>query len=828
MRTLFKGFIIVLLALILVGCSEDTASNDNINTQIYSIYEIALEADTSDMTYEEWLKTVKGPQGEDGREVSLRVDDGAIQWRYVGDDRWINLVKLTTLTGSDGKSVVFQVANDHIQWQYVGDDTWTNLIALDTLTGNDGKNVELHVTEGFIQWKHTGDDVWMNLVDLTTLTGEDGREVSFRVDGGMIQWQYIGNKTWRNLIALETLTGNDGKNVELQVTEGFIQWKHTGDDVWMNLVDLTTLTGKDGREVSFRVDEGAIQWQYVGDDTWTNLITLETLTGNDGKNVELQVTEGFIQWKHTGDDTWMNLVDLKTLTGKDGREVSFRVDEGAIQWQYVGDDTWTNLIALDTLTGEDAKDVTFQVTDNTIQWQYIGDNTWTDLIDLNNVIDVSGIESSITALEDRVTQLESDLESSDLQEQLSTTIDTVTSSVVGVKTYQSDEYVALGSGVIYKQIEDTYYVITNYHVVESGDNFKVYLHDNSEKSATLVGYDYYSDLAVLTFTTTNTYTTSSLGDSNLLMPGDFVFAMGSPLGLANYNSVTFGIISGTNRLLPSYLDDTYYGELFIQHDAAINPGNSGGPLFDLEGNVIGINSRKYVGDYVDTMGYSIPSNAVSNVISVIETGEFYKHAGNWYETMISVNYVRNNPSLYPEITIPDTVINGVYVDTPDPDGIFGLAGMQDGDIILAINDTLVNFWYEVKHQIYYQNLPTDNITFTVHRNGSVVELTYNPTTYTYGYYWYEVITFSNRDMYYGEMYDYYMHGDGAYYFSDEDYYIGEFSFDEPNGFGTYYWPNGDYFEADWIDWDNTTNGIYYYADGTTENKNLQNGYWVYY
>ena len=211
--------------------------DDELTTQLKSIYLLAVQVNAFQGTYEEWLETVRGPQGvpgEDGKSSVLRVNDGVLEWQLQGDTTWIGLFDLSTLAGSDGKdgkNIVLQVAEGYIQWQYTGDTTWTNLVSLATLTGADGTNG----TDG--------------------TDGIDGREVLFQVAEGYIQWQYTGDTTWTNLVSLAILAGADGTNgtdgidgreVLFQVAEGYIQWQSAGDAVWMSLVDLETLSGTDG------------------------------------------------------------------------------------------------------------------------------------------------------------------------------------------------------------------------------------------------------------------------------------------------------------------------------------------------------------------------------------------------------------------------------------------------------------------------------------------------------------------------------------------------------------------------------------------------------
>ena len=160
----------------------------------------------------------------------------------------------------DGREVELQKTDTHIQWRYVGegDDKWRDLVALSTLTGvtgadgADGREIELKVADGYIQWRYTtgADTAWKNLIETSALTGADGREVELRNDGTSIQWRYKGeaDDAWKDLVALNAITGADGREVALQVADGYIQWRYTTgtDTAWKNLIALSALQGTKG------------------------------------------------------------------------------------------------------------------------------------------------------------------------------------------------------------------------------------------------------------------------------------------------------------------------------------------------------------------------------------------------------------------------------------------------------------------------------------------------------------------------------------------------------------------------------------------------------
>ena len=171
---------------------------------------------------------------------------------------------------------------------------------------------------------------------------------------------------------------------------------------------------------------------------------------------------------------------------------------------------------------------------------------------------------------------------------------------------------SLGSGFI---VSEDGYVVTNHHVVDGADEIIVNLSDRRELPAKIIGTDKRSDLALLKINAKD-LPVASLGSSDLLEVGEWVIAIGSPFGFDH--SVTAGIVSAKERTLPS---ESYIP--FIQTDVAINPGNSGGPLFNLKGEVVGINSQIYsrTGGFMG-LSFSIPVDVARNVIEQLKsTGE---------------------------------------------------------------------------------------------------------------------------------------------------------------------------------------------------------------
>ncbi len=245
----------------------------------------------------------------------------------------------------------------------------------------------------------------------------------------------------------------------------------------------------------------------------------------------------------------------------------------------------------------------------------------------------------------------------DLQTAVNEVVKNVEDAVIGVTckevvkslvgNTESEVNVSLGSGVIYKREEIKtgdkvtnykYYVLTNRHVILDKDadakqKLVIYAYlgeEDVEIKATVVGYDTKVDIAVLTFEYSKYIQPVKIADSDELERGDFVIAMGNPDGYDYYGSATFGIVSGEKRYLSSDTDgdgvEDFYSA-FVQHDVAINPGNSGGGLFNLYGELVGINTLKLVSSDIEGMGFAIPSNVVKLLVEdYIEPGKEIKRA----------------------------------------------------------------------------------------------------------------------------------------------------------------------------------------------------------
>lgn len=278
-----------------------------------------------------------------------------------------------------------------------------------------------------------------------------------------------------------------------------------------------------------------------------------------------------------------------------------------------------------------------------------------------------------------------------------------------------DQPVEAGAGTGFI-IDEEGHVVTNWHVVTGGTSFVVILSDGTEVPAELVGLDPRDDLAVVRIAPEAVPAVVSFGSSEELKPGQSVLAIGSPLG-AFTNTVTEGIVSaiGRNQFGSGGVCQNYSN--LIQHDAAINPGNSGGPLFNLQGEVIGVNTlgipQSNTGAPVQGLFFAVPSSTVTEAVQqLIETGTVE-------QPYIGISFIQLDPALASANDLP--VENGIYVNEVAPGSPAEASGLQAEDIIIAMDDQEIGVDQSLS-EILSDHQPGDTVALTILRGGQQVNV----------------------------------------------------------------------------------------------------------
>ena len=293
---------------------------------------------------------------------------------------------------------------------------------------------------------------------------------------------------------------------------------------------------------------------------------------------------------------------------------------------------------------------------------------------------------------------------------------TTSNSIFGFGSPSTSTATATGSGII---ISEDGYIVTNNHVVDTSSSNSYSYYDISEATsvkvklygsdetydAKIVGKDSQTDLAVLKIDKTD-LTAAEFADSDQAVVGEFVMAVGSPLGLDT--TVTTGIISAVNREVES--EGTKY--VCIQTDAAINSGNSGGALVNSDGKVIGINTLKLSGSGVEGIGFAIPINSTLDVISQL------KDHNKVLRPYIGISGIDLDDSTAKRYNL----VLGVYVKTVQNFSPAEKAGLQSGDVIIQADGKDIKTMDEL-NEIKNSHQIGDTMTLKINRSGQEKEVT---------------------------------------------------------------------------------------------------------
>lgn len=274
-----------------------------------------------------------------------------------------------------------------------------------------------------------------------------------------------------------------------------------------------------------------------------------------------------------------------------------------------------------------------------------------------------------------------------------------------------------GSGVVFKTLEGSAYIVTNNHVIEGANKVEVSLYNGEKTTAEVVGADALTDLAVIKIDSSFVTDTLEFGDSSQLRPGDQVIAIGNPLGLDLSRTVTQGIVSAIDRDIAVSTSAGQWELNVIQTDAAINPGNSGGALINTSGQVIGINSLKISDDGVEGLGFAIPSNDVVPIINqLIENGKINR-------PYLGVNLVdlAEVPGIYLP-NLPEGVTAGTMITQVDAESAAGKAGLKAQDVIVQIDKQSVGNASDLRKYLYENLKAGDRATIKVYRDGKAIDI----------------------------------------------------------------------------------------------------------
>jgi serine protease Do len=357
------------------------------------------------------------------------------------------------------------------------------------------------------------------------------------------------------------------------------------------------------------------------------------------------------------------------------------------------------------------------------------------LLDWGVYIDNSQAAEQSRSVETNSVVQTDNVEYEKIQTNITSAVENVSEAVVGVvniqrggnslfdpRGAQGDQEAGTGSGVVYKKENGKAYIVTNAHVIDGASQVEVSLVDGTRVKAEVVGSDALTDLAVLTVDDANINQVATFGDSDSITLGEPVIAIGNPLGLEFFGSVTQGIISGKERIIPVDIDQNGQADWeadVIQTDAAINPGNSGGALVNLRGEVIGINSMKISQSRVEGLGFAIP---ISSVKPIIEDLEQYKEVqrpfmGVGLASLSDVPLEAQRTTL----KLPEEVKTGIVVTGVENTSPADKAGLKEYDVIVKLDDQEIKDALGLRKFLYSQKNIGDKMKVSFYRDGKLQE-----------------------------------------------------------------------------------------------------------
>jgi len=256
---------------------------------------------------------------------------------------------------------------------------------------------------------------------------------------------------------------------------------------------------------------------------------------------------------------------------------------------------------------------------------------------------------------------------------------------------------SVGSGFL---VDSDGYIVTNFHVIDQAKEISVALNDGTKYKGKLIGFDEKTDLALLKIDSKKLLPTAKFGDSSKARVGEWVIAVGNPYGLGS--SVSLGIISANKRSV-NQMDG------FIQTDAAINKGNSGGPLFNIKGEVIGVNSALYSPSGVNIgIGFANPSNSVESIIKQLKvSGEVMRPWIGMSVQNIDKEIAQTlNLKKWPFV-VDKKIVNGVYVIEVSKESPAFFSKIYQGDIIIKFENKYINEMKELPEIVSKQDIGKD-------------------------------------------------------------------------------------------------------------------------
>ena len=297
-------------------------------------------------------------------------------------------------------------------------------------------------------------------------------------------------------------------------------------------------------------------------------------------------------------------------------------------------------------------------------------------------------------------------------------------SSVQNETKEAGQENELGSGVVYKKVDDSIFIITNAHVVGDKEQQKITYGDDNETIGKVIGTDKWSDIAVVKAKIKKQSDIKAIkhGDSQKLVLGEPIIAVGNPLGVDFKGSISSGIISGLNRHVPVDIDkDDNYDVLMdaFQIDAPVNPGNSGGGIIDRDGKLVGIASLKISMDNVEGIAFAIPVNTALSTAQELEKKGEVKYPNTGVKI---IDTAELNDDAKASLQLPEDIDNGVVIGEVQENSLAEKSGLQKDDVIVELDGKELEDKLRYRQIIFSHKDDLDTLPLKIYRDGKVKDI----------------------------------------------------------------------------------------------------------
>ena len=297
-------------------------------------------------------------------------------------------------------------------------------------------------------------------------------------------------------------------------------------------------------------------------------------------------------------------------------------------------------------------------------------------------------------------------------------------SSVQNETKEAGQENELGSGVVYKKVDDSIFIITNAHVVGDKEQQKITYGDDNETIGKVIGTDKWSDIAVVKAKIKKQSDIKAIkhGDSQKLVLGEPIIAVGNPLGVDFKGSISSGIISGLNRHVPVDIDkDDNYDVLMdaFQIDAPVNPGNSGGGIIDRDDKLVGIASLKISMDNVEGIAFAIPVNTALSTAQELEKKGEVKYPNTGVKI---IDTAELNDDAKASLQLPEDIDNGVVIGEVQENSLAEKSGLQKNDVIVELDGKELEDKLRYRQIIFSHKDDLDTLPLKIYRDGKVKDI----------------------------------------------------------------------------------------------------------